>query len=112
MTPDEFYKMILKKRYSIEHRPQGQTNATSSGFATIGHSIGVVDSPDYSNRKKTTKGECRMKLKDFCSIVAKEEGKKSQVSIGNIREIVKVINSILSKKTKENDFLYKIIRKL
>ena len=52
-----------------------------------------------------------MKLNTFTSLVAKQEGKKSQVSIGNIREVCKVMNSILSKKYGIKDFLYKIIGK-
>jgi hypothetical protein len=35
-----------------------------------------------------------MTLQRFCSLVAKYEGKKVQVSIGNIREVVHVIDTI------------------
>ena len=48
----------------------------------------------------------QMTLQEFASKVAKAEGKKSQTSIGNIREILKVINTLTGGE------LYKLIRKL
>lgn len=47
-----------------------------------------------------------MTLQKFASQVAKAEGKKSQVSIGNVREILKIINTLTGGE------LYKWIRKL
>jgi len=48
----------------------------------------------------------QMTLQEFASKVAKAEGKKSQTSIGNIREILKIINTLTGGE------LYKLIRKL
>jgi hypothetical protein len=44
-------------------------------------------------------------LNAFLKDVAKGEGKKSQVSIGNLREVAKVMNGLLDGK------LYKLIAK-
>lgn len=51
-----------------------------------------------------------MRIQKFYSMIASIEGKKSQVSIGNIREIVKVIRNLLVRLTGLD--LYKIIRKI
>jgi len=37
-----------------------------------------------------------MKVSDFAVLVAKKEGKKKQVNIGQIKEILRVVNDILS----------------
>lgn len=47
-----------------------------------------------------------MKVSDFSVNVAKKEAKKRQVSIAQIKEILKVINDLT------NGELYKLIRKL
>ena len=47
-----------------------------------------------------------MKITDFSECVAKREKKKKQVSIAQIKEILKVINELLDGE------LYKLIRKM
>lgn len=37
-----------------------------------------------------------MNLNEWASLIAEEEGKKSQVSIGNIREILRIIRKHLT----------------
>ena len=51
-----------------------------------------------------------MKLNDFVSLVAEREGKKKEVSVGNIREVLKVIRLVLLDHASVD--LYKEIRKL
>lgn len=99
----EFIKRLKKKQYSIAHRP---TNHGESGSS---NSFGVIPIPRILQNTDRKEG-IRMKLREFYSLVAKKEGKKSQTSIGNIREIVKIENQILSKATKIKNFLYKAIK--
>lgn len=47
-----------------------------------------------------------MTISEFVSMVAKQEGKKSQTSVGNIREVLSLVN----KATKGE--LYKMIKKI
>ena len=47
-----------------------------------------------------------MKVSEFAEVVAEYEGKKKQVNIAQIKEVMKVINQLL------NGLLYKIIRGL
>ena len=44
---------------------------------------------------KPTEENYRDALNKFCSAVAKKEGKTSEVSIGNIREMVRISNDML-----------------
>ena len=46
-----------------------------------------------------------MKITTFSELVAKKEGKKKQVNIGQIKEILKIINALL------NGEVYRLIRK-
>ena len=48
-----------------------------------------------------------MKVTDLYKLIAEREGKKSEVSIGNIREIVGIIADLLT-----NDEVYKCLVKL
>ena len=111
MDSEEYLKILQKKKYAIAHRFMGN-HSSSSGQSTIGDAIGVRDSNSDEGIPTKKKGALSMKLKDFYVMVAKLEGKKSETSIGNIREITKVINGILSKKLGTTDFLYKIIRRM
>ena len=112
MTIDDYIKSLFKKQYAIDHRFMGNNRSSASGQSTIGDAIGVKDSNSDEGIPTKKKGALSMKLQDFYVMVARMEGKKSQVSIGNIREIVKVINIIFSKKLNTKDFLYKIIRRM
>ena len=49
-----------------------------------------------------------MNLKELYKVIAKREGKKSEVSIGNIREIVGIIADILVKHPKTVSTLYRL----
>jgi hypothetical protein len=97
MTPEEFYALVLKKRYAIEHRPISYSNKTAFHQHTLGDYLHIQDIEDNQKRRK------KMTLNQFYSIIAKKEGKKVQVSIGNIREIVKIINMLLSEGMGEKD---------
>ena len=113
MTIEEYLKSLFKKQYAMEHRFMGKQASSASRNSTLGDSIGVRDSNSDEVRSKLKKrGAVNMKLKDFYVLVSKLEGKKSETSIGNIREVTKVINGILSKKLGTKDFLYKIIRRM
>ena len=62
--------------------------------------------------RKQEKERDEMKIKDFCSEVALAEGKEKQATIGNVREIIKIVNEKLSKSAGEKDVLYKLVRKI
>lgn len=47
-----------------------------------------------------------MKVSDFANQIAKQEGKKVQTSVGNVREVLKLANKATG------GLLYKIIRSL
>ena len=111
MDSDEYIAGLFKKKYAISHRFMGNRTSTASRNSTIGDALGIRDSNSAEKMLKK-KGSKVMKLQEFYSMVAKLEGKNSESSIGNIREITKVINGILSKKLKTKDFLYKIIRRM
>ena len=112
MDSDEYIAGLFKKKYAISHRFMGNRTSTASRNSTIGDALGIKDSNSAEKMLVKKKGSKVMKLQEFYSMVAKLEGKKSESSIGNIREITKVINGILSKKLKTKDFLYKIIRRM
>ena len=99
MTPEDFFKILRRKQYSIGHR-----------LGAIGDSEAAP--PFYNASIEKRKEGFKMKLKDYYSLIAKREGKKSQTSIGNIREIIKIENEVLSKATKIKNFLYKAIKKI
>ena len=46
-----------------------------------------------------------MKISEFVSIVTKSEGKKSSVSVGNVREVLSIVNKLLDGE------VYKAVRK-
>jgi len=48
----------------------------------------VKANPNYNFR-----GD-KMRVDDLCKLIASKEGKKSEVSIGNIREIVRIIRQL------------------
>jgi hypothetical protein len=45
-----------------------------------------------------------MKISEIVSLIAKAEGKKSQVKVGNIREIVGILSDLLVKSLGEGDY--------
>lgn len=47
-----------------------------------------------------------MKIAQFVSEITKQEGKKSSVTVGNVREVLKLVNKAT------NGMLYKIIKSL
>lgn len=51
-----------------------------------------------------------MRLQEFCGEVAKAEGKKVSVSIGNVRELVRIVREKLLMGTGVD--IYKEIRKM
>lgn len=52
--------------------------------------------------------ESKMKLSEFASTIAQREGKKSQVSIGNIREIVGIVADLMYESPNLQDLLLKL----
>ena len=102
----------MKKQYAMTHRPEGG-RTPNNRQSTLGDYLHIND--DYQNDNELitkVKGKGTMKLKDFYVLVANKEGKKKQTSIGNIREVLKVTNDVISKKSNVKDALYKMIRKL
>ena len=72
------------------------------------------------------KKESKMTITQFQSLIAKAEGKKREVPIGNVREVLKLVNLQISRVSKEDlefiiknskghnvsNLLYKIIKRL
>jgi hypothetical protein len=53
-----------------------------------------------------------MSFKKVCSKIAKREGKKSQITIGNVREVMKIFTDIVAEenlKTGTSKSLYSIV---
>ena len=53
-----------------------------------------------------------MNIDLFCRIVAKKEGKKKQVNIAQIKEVLRCIRKIILHESCKRIDIYKIIRKL
>ncbi len=50
-----------------------------------------------------------MKIKKLASLIAKREGRKSQVKIGDVREVLSILSDIICEEVEEDGLSYTIM---